>query len=197
MSSHYDIVRQCDTVDQAKSELMDLITEPHTELGIPTHWAKHTKHLPWFASIPPTGMMLFKEKSKEGEGLMKVRLIVSNFHHPSSHEVLLVGRCLSLLIKSFPELSSNLQVWNMQECKLRFTTACDLAANDPMEWCGAELDMVNMFTEILTPHVRDTVLYALSKVQEGRRSDSQFHGSLSPKIRRGMNGWVLLPAPIS
>ena len=69
----------------------------------------------------------------------------------SSHEGSLVGRCLSLLIKSFSELSSNLEVWNMQECKQRFTTACDSAASDPMEWCGAEQDMVNMYTEIPTP----------------------------------------------
>ena len=30
--------------------------------------------------------------------------------------------------------------------------------------------MVNMYTEICTPHVRDAVVYALSKIQEGRRS---------------------------
>ena len=30
--------------------------------------------------------------------------------------------------------------------------------------------MVNMYTEIPTPHVRDAVVYALSKVQEGHRS---------------------------
>ena len=144
MSSQNDIVRQCDTVDQPKSELMDLITEARTELGLPANWATHTKHLPWFASIHPTGTMLLKEKSKEGEVLMKGRLIVSHFHHLSSDEGPVVGRCLSLLIKSFSELSSNFEVWNMQECKQRFTHACDLAANDPLEWCGAELDMVNM-----------------------------------------------------
>ena len=115
MSSQYGIVRQCDTVDQAKSELMDLIAEARTELGIATHWHKHTKLLPGFTSIPPTGMMLLKEKSKEWEGLLKVCLIVSPFHRPSSHSGSLVGRCLSLLIKSFSELSSSLEVWNMQE----------------------------------------------------------------------------------
>ena len=170
MSSQYNIVRQCDTADPAKSELMDFITEARTELGIPTHWAKHTKHLPEFASIPPTGMMLLKQESKEGEVLMKVLGIVSHFHHPSSNEGSLVGRCLSLLTQSFSELSSNLEVWNMRECKQRFTNACDLAANDPTEWCKVELDMVNMHTAIPTPHVRDAVVYALSKVQEGRRS---------------------------
>ena len=170
MSSQYDIVRQWDTADKAKSELMDLITKAPTELGIPADWAKHTKHLPGFAPIPPTGMMLLKDKSKEGEGLMKVSHIVSQFHEPSSNEGSLVGRCLSLLIKSFSELSSNLEVWNMQECKQRFTYACDLAANDPMKWCRAESDIVNMYTEIPTPHVRDAALYALSKVQEVRRS---------------------------
>ena len=149
---------------------MDLIAEARTELGIPTHWAKHTKHLPGFGSIPPTGMMPLKEKSREWERLLKDRPIVSHFHHPSSHEGSLVGRCLSLLIKSFSELSSNLDVWNMQECKQRFSTACDSAASDPMEWCGSELDMVNMYTEIHSPHVRSAVVYTLFKVQEGRRS---------------------------
>ena len=92
---------------------MDLIRKAQIELGIPAHWAKHTKHLPGFASIPPTGMMLLKEKSKEGEGLMKVRLIVSHFDHPSSHEGSFVDRCLSLLIESYSELSSSLEFWNM------------------------------------------------------------------------------------
>ena len=115
-------------------------------------------------------MMLLKEKSREGEGLIKVRLIMSHFHHPSPHEGSVVGWCLSLVSESFSELSSNLEVWNMQESKQRFTHACDLAANDPMEWCGAELDMVNIYTEIPSPHVRDAVVYALSKVQEGRWS---------------------------
>ena len=94
MSSQYDIVRHCDTVDQAKSELMDLIMEARTELGIPAHWAKDTKHLPGFASVSPTGMMLLKEKSKEGEGLINVFLIVSHVHHPSSHEGSLVSPTL-------------------------------------------------------------------------------------------------------
>ena len=191
ISSQYDIVRQCDTVDQAKSELMDLIAEARTELSIPTHWAKHTKHLPGFASIPPTGMMLLKDKSKEWEVLMQVCLIVSHFHHPSSHEGSLVGRCLSLLIKSFSELWSNLEVWNMQECKQRFTTACDSAASDPMESCGAEPDMVIMYTEIPTPHVRDAVIYALSKVLEGRRSRHRISGVsyLEKREVRGPTGF--------
>ena len=64
---------------------------------------------------------------------MKLHLIVSHFHQPSSHEALLVGRCLSLLIKSFSELWSDPEVWNMQECKQQLTDACDLAANDPVE----------------------------------------------------------------
>ena len=42
MSSQYQIIRQCDTIDRAKSELMDLIEKTRTELSIPTHWAKHT-----------------------------------------------------------------------------------------------------------------------------------------------------------
>ena len=166
MSSQYDIVRQCDTAGQAKSELMDFITEARTELGILAPWAKPTKHLSGFASVPPTGMMLLKEKSKEDEGLMKIHLIVFHFHHPSSHEGSLVGRCLSLLIKSFSELSSNLAVCNMQGCKQRFTYACDQAADDPIELCGAESDMVNIYTEIPTPPVLDAVLYSTSKVQE-------------------------------
>ena len=64
MLSKYDTVRQCDTGDQAKSNLMDLITETRTELGISTHWAKHTNHLPEFTFVPPRGMMLLNEKSK-------------------------------------------------------------------------------------------------------------------------------------
>ena len=138
-------------------------------------------------------MMLFKETRKEWEWLLKIRLIVYPFHHPSYHEGLLLGRCLSLLIKSFSEVSSNLEFWNMQECQRRFTTACGSAASDPMEWCGANLDMVNMYTEIPTPHVRDAVGYTLSKVQQGRRS--QFHGSLSRKTQSQRTGWVRLPAP--
>ena len=112
-------------------------------------------------------MILLKEKSKEWEGLLKVCLILSHFHHPSSHEGSFVGPCLSLLINSF---STTLGVGNMQDCKQRFTTACDSAAGDLMKWCGAELDMVNMYTEVPTPHVPDAVVYALIKVQESRRS---------------------------
>ena len=41
MSSQYQIIRQCDTIDEAKSELMDLIEKTRTELSIPTHLAKH------------------------------------------------------------------------------------------------------------------------------------------------------------
>ena len=37
MSSQYQIIRQCDTIDQAKSELMDLIEKAGSELSIPTH----------------------------------------------------------------------------------------------------------------------------------------------------------------
>ena len=41
MSSQYELVRQCDTVDEAKSELMDLIVEARTELSIPISEAKN------------------------------------------------------------------------------------------------------------------------------------------------------------
>ena len=58
----------------------------------------------------------------------------------------------------------------MQNSKHRFSTACYSAASDPMKWCGAQLDMVDMYTEIPTPHVRDAVVYALTKVEEARRS---------------------------
>ena len=84
----------------------------------------------------------------------------------------------------------------MQHCKQRFTTACDSAVGDPMEWCLAELDMVNMYTVIPTPHVRDAVIYELIKVQERRRSRQPFCGSLCRKMPTQKTDWVRLPAPM-
>ena len=83
-SLQYNIILQCDTIDQAKWELLTMIDEARTEMTMPHKWRQLTKRLPSFRAIPPSGIMFPKGKSREWEGLLKMRLVISDFKHRSA-----------------------------------------------------------------------------------------------------------------
>ena len=145
-------------------------------MKLPQKWRQLTKHLPSFRPIPPTGMMLPKENSREWEGLLKMRLVISNFKHPSANEGHLVGRCLSVVIAALSGMPDNLKIWNMQDCRDIFMRARDACAQDTQEWCGTKLDIVNIYTEIPTAHVHEAVTYGIQRIEARTRSRRAIKG---------------------
>ena len=115
--------------------------------------------------MPPSGMMVPKEKCREWEGLLKMRLVISHFKHPSANEGHLVGRCLSVLIAALSGMPDSLEIRSMQGCRDICMRACEASAEDTQEWFRAELDMMNMYTEIPTEHVHEAVAYAIQRIE--------------------------------
>ena len=120
--------------------------------------------------------MFPKEKSREWEELLKMRLVISHFTHPSANEGHLVGRCLSVIIATLLDMPDNLEIWNMQGCRDIVVRACDASAEDTHEWCGAQLDMVNMYTKIPKEHVHKAVAYGIKRVEARTRSHRPLKG---------------------
>ena len=54
--------------------------------------------------------------------------------------------------------------------------ACDASAQDTHEWCGAELDIVNMYTEIPTEHVHEAIAYGIQHIEACTRSRRTIKG---------------------
>ena len=164
-SLQYNIILQGDTLEQAKWELRTMIREARSEMKLAQKWPHLTKRLPSSRPIPPSGMRFPKEEICEWEGLLKMRHVISHLRHPSANAGHLVGRCLSLVICARLDMPDNLEIWNMQGCRDMFVRACDASARDRHEWCGAELDMVNTYTEIPTEHVHKAIVYGIQRIE--------------------------------
>ena len=147
-----------------------MIDDARAEMKLAQKWRQLTNYLPSFRPIPPSGMLFPKEKSREWEALLKMHLVISYFKHPSANEGHLVGRYPSVVISALSDTPDHLKTWNMQGCRDIFRRASDAFAQDTHEWCWAELDMVNIYTEIPTEHVHEAVTYGIQRIQTRTRS---------------------------
>ena len=173
-----------------------MIDEARTEMKLPQKWRQRTKHLPSFRPIPLTGMMFRKEKSREWEGLLQMRLVICHFKHPSGNEGHLVGRCLSVIIAARSDMPNNLEIWNMQGSRDIFMRACDASAQGTHEWCGADLHMVNMYKEVPTEHVLRAVAYDMKCMEARTRSHRPSRDSPSQGEVSRRTGLALQPVHI-
>ena len=102
-----------------------------------------------------------KDKPKEHPGLLKSRIVLSHFCHPTSHYGKLASRCLSVICASVFGDPSCLEIWEMNNCRHLFQEACSAASADSMAWQGLELDFVKIYQQIPTPSVIPAISYVL------------------------------------
>ena len=125
-----------------------------------------------------------KDKSKEHVGLLKSRILVSHFRHPTSHYGSLASRCLSEVCASVSGDPSCLEIWEMNNCRQLFQEAWSAASADSMAWQGLELDFVDMYHQIPTPSVIPAISYFLHYLQSRRAAGRPYTNFAISKVQR-------------
>ena len=121
-SSQYRIGYTFGSPSQADSFLHTLIDDTRERYQMNKTWEPYVPRKLLYELHAPVGSIMPKHKSTEAEGLIKIRIIVSHFHHRSSHEGKLSSRCLSLVMQALAELATAFEIWEMQHCRDFFTT---------------------------------------------------------------------------
>ena len=128
---HLKIVSACDTIPQADNELFSIIEERSRSCDLHKKWKPFFPRSPSYKFLAPSISLLMKDKSKERLGLLKSRILVSHFRHPTSHYGKLASRCLSVICPSVSGDPSCLEIWEMNNCRQLFQEACCAANADP------------------------------------------------------------------
>ena len=131
----------------------------------PVTWKQIFPLSPTYKFLAPSISLLMKDKSKEHLGLLKSRILVSHFRHPTSYYGKRASRCLSVICASVSGDPSCLEIWEMNNCTQLFQEACSAANADSMAWQGLELDFVDMYHQIPTPSVIPPISYTFNYLQ--------------------------------
>ena len=181
---HLKVVSPCETIPQADTELFSIIEERSKSCDLHTKWKRFFPRSPSYRFLAPPIALLMKDKSKEHLGLLKSRIFVSHFRHPTSHYGKLTSRCLSVLCASVSGDPSCLQIWEMNNCRQLFQEACLAASADSMAWQGLELDFVDMYHQIPTPSVIPAISYVLHYLQSRRAARRRYIDFSISKLQR-------------
>ena len=91
------LVSACDTIPQADNELFSIIEEQSKPCDLHKKWKPFFTGSPSYKFWTPSISLLMTDKSKEHFGLLKSRILVSHFRHPTSHYGKFGSRCPSVI----------------------------------------------------------------------------------------------------
>ena len=138
-------------------------------------------------SQPPSGYMLFKDKSKDWLGEYKIRPIISHYRHMARKVASTVSRALSVLVKVLARSCGNLEFYEMQQAKGFFHRVEEGMLRDSEPWVGLELDLEDMYLNIDKREVEPSFQYMLDAISSFRGHYTRYRKTTGVAVSKDCN----------
>ena len=155
---------------QAYAEIMQLIDEKRTEYKLPNTCQRFITFRGKRVKKPPSVSLYPRGKSQEALGILKVRIVITHYGHPSTPDGKLTSRCMSLIFKEASECGDSLEIFNMLNARSPFSQAIHESRQSVHEWGALELVFVDMYPNIPKQHLLQTLREAPTAIQKFRQN---------------------------